>query len=181
MASASGRRCRGRMRASSCASSTTRMWSTASSSATPPANHTGSMPKTPWRPHHRGIAHSGRASRRVADRLRGGRDPRRAGTRNRIRIHGRRLRLHARGKDPAAPAHSWEYPPGHCGTRARRARPRPSGGHLDAFPAPDGPGAAQRQGNLTTARVRPGTLDDAEAIAPSYNHYVTRTIVTFEG
>jgi hypothetical protein len=34
---------------------------------------------------------------------------------------------------------------------------------------------------MTTARVRPGTLDDAEAIAPSYNHYVTRTIVTFEG
>ncbi|HVU81536.1 MAG TPA: arsinothricin resistance N-acetyltransferase ArsN1 family B [Rhodanobacteraceae bacterium] len=33
---------------------------------------------------------------------------------------------------------------------------------------------------MTTTRVRSGTLDDAEAIAPIYNHYVTRTIVTFE-
>ena len=33
---------------------------------------------------------------------------------------------------------------------------------------------------MTTARVRPGTLDDAAAIASIYNHYVTHTIVTFE-
>lgn len=33
---------------------------------------------------------------------------------------------------------------------------------------------------MTIARVRPGTLDDAAAIAAIYNHYVTHTIVTFE-
>lgn len=33
---------------------------------------------------------------------------------------------------------------------------------------------------MTAARVRPATLDDAEAIASIYNHYITHTIVTFE-
>jgi phosphinothricin acetyltransferase len=33
---------------------------------------------------------------------------------------------------------------------------------------------------MTVARARPGTIDDAAAVASIYNHYVTDTIVTFE-
>ena len=33
---------------------------------------------------------------------------------------------------------------------------------------------------MTVAQARPGTIDDAAAVASIYNHYVTDTIVTFE-